>query len=41
MPHSWQRELAEMARQLDVKKLELYRFVLGEFLGKVKRKKLE
>ena len=41
VPHSWQRELAEMARQLDVKKLELYRYVLGEFLGKVKRKKLE
>ena len=41
VPHSWQRELAELARQLDVKKLELYRFVLGEFLGKVKRKKPE
>ena len=39
VPHTWQRELEEIARQLDVKKLELYRYILGEFLGKVKRKK--
>ncbi len=39
VPHRWQKEFAEMARKLDVKKLELYRFILGEFLGKVKRKK--
>ena len=38
VPHGWQKELEEMSRQLDVKKLELYRFILGEFLGKVKRK---
>ncbi|HUV53523.1 MAG TPA: hypothetical protein VMW64_10695 [Dehalococcoidia bacterium] len=38
VPHSWQKELAEMARKMDVKKLELYRFILGEFLGKVQRK---
>lgn len=37
VPHQWQHELEEIARQLDVKKLELYRYVLGEFLGKVKR----
>lgn len=38
VPHQWQKELEEVARQLDVKKLELYRYILGEFLGKVKRK---
>jgi hypothetical protein len=39
VPHPWQKELEDIARQLNVKKLELYRFILGEFLGKVKRKK--
>ena len=39
VPHTWQKEFAEMARKLDVKKLELYRFILGEYLGKVKREK--
>lgn len=39
VPHLWQKELEETARHLNVKKLELYRFILGEFLGKVKRKK--
>ena len=39
VPHTWQKELEEVARTLDVKKLELYRFILGEFLGKVKRKR--
>lgn len=39
VPHRWQKELEEIARELDVKKLELYRFILGEFLGKVHRKK--
>ncbi len=38
VPHRWQKELEAIARNLDVKKLELYRFILGEFLGKVKRK---
>lgn len=38
VPHEWQDELEDMARQLDVKKLELYRFIIGEFLGKVERK---
>ena len=37
VPHPWQKELEEMARKLNVKKLELYRFIIGEFLGKVKR----
>lgn len=40
VPHHWQDELEEVARLLKVKKLELYRFVIGEFLGKVKLKKL-
>jgi signal recognition particle subunit SEC65 len=39
VPHPWQKELEEIARELDVKKLELYRFILGEFLGKVRREK--
>ena len=39
VPHKWQKELDTMARELGVKKLELYRFILGEFLGKVRRKK--
>jgi hypothetical protein len=39
VPHQWQKELDDIARELNVKKLELYRFILGEFLGKVRRKK--
>ena len=39
VPHPWQKQLEKIARELDVKKLELYRFIIGEFLGKVKRKK--
>jgi hypothetical protein len=39
VPNGWQDELEDVARKLDVKKLELYRFIFGEFLGKVKRKK--
>lgn len=38
VPHQWQTELEETARELNVKKLELYRYIIGEFLGKVKRK---
>ncbi len=38
VPFHWQKELEDVARQLNVKKLELYRFIIGEFLGKVKRK---
>ena len=39
VPHHWQAEFDELARKLNVKKLELYRFILGEFLGKVQRRK--
>ena len=39
VPHQWQKELKEITRELNVKKLELYRFIIGEFLGKVERKK--
>ena len=35
VPHLWQKELEEIARGLDVKKLELYRFIIGKFLNKV------
>jgi len=38
VPHQWQTELADIAQNLNVKKLELYRFILGEFLSKVRRK---
>lgn len=38
VPHRWQDELEEIALKLKVKKLELYRFIIGEFLGKVQRK---
>jgi len=38
VPYTWQKELDNMARDLDVKKLELYRYILGEFLGKVERR---
>lgn len=38
VPYQWQKELEGIARELNVKKLELYRFILGEFLGKVRRK---
>jgi hypothetical protein len=37
VPYKWQKELEEIARHLNVKKLELYRFIIGEFIGKVKR----
>ena len=36
VPHEWQNELEEIARELNVKKLELYRFIYGQFLGKVR-----
>lgn len=39
VPHEWQLELEEIARELNVKKLELYRFIYGDFLGKVRDKK--
>ena len=37
VPYAWQTELEEIARGLRVKKLELYRFILGQFLGKLKQ----
>jgi hypothetical protein len=37
VPYGWQTELEEISRQLRVKKLELYRFIIGEFLGKLKQ----
>ena len=39
VPYQWQEELEEISRQQHVKKMELYRFIFGEFLGKVRRKK--
>jgi hypothetical protein len=39
LPEAWKRELEDMAYRLRVGKLELYRFIFGEFLKKVKRKK--
>ena len=38
VPPDWQKELDDIARDLNVKKLELYRYILGDFLGKVNRK---
>jgi len=38
VPPAWQKEFDDLAYALDVKKPELYRFILGEFLGKVSRK---
>ena len=38
VPPAWQKELDNLAHALGIRKLELYRFILGEFLGKVKRK---
>jgi hypothetical protein len=37
LPEDWKRELEDMAHDLHIGKLELYRFIYGEFLGKVKR----
>lgn len=37
VPHHWRAELEQAAREMNVKKLELYRFIIGEFLGKVRR----
>ena len=38
VPQAWQQELGEIAQALRVEKLQLYRFILGEFLGKVRHK---
>lgn len=37
VPHEWQQELDDLARKLNVKKLELYRYIIGDFLGKVEQ----
>ena len=37
VPHQWQGELDDLARTLRVKKLELYRYIIGDFLGKTQR----
>lgn len=37
VPYQWQDELEALATQLKVKKLELYRYIIAEFLGKVSR----
>lgn len=34
VPYQWQDELDELARTLKVRKLELYRYIIGQFLGK-------
>jgi len=39
VPHQWQSELEAIARELNVKKLELYRFIVGQFLGKVRHQR--
>ena len=39
VPYEWQEELEQIALELRVKKLELYRYIYGVFLGKVKPKK--
>lgn len=38
IPPDWQDQLDQIANQLKIGKLELYRFIIAEFLGKVKRK---
>ena len=38
VPKGWQDELGEIASALRVERLQLYRFILGEFLGKVNRR---
>lgn len=38
VPHEWRVELEKISHDLNVKKMELYRYIYGEFLGKVKQK---
>ena len=35
VPADWQKELEDLAHRLDVGKLELYRYIIGTFLGKI------
>lgn len=37
VPFHWQDELEQIANDLNVKKLELYRYIIGDFLGKTPR----
>jgi hypothetical protein len=37
VPPQWQEELDGLAQHLNVKKLELYRYIIGAFLGKTER----
>ena len=39
IPYQWHTELEEITQHLNVKKIELYRFIYAEFLGKIRRKK--
>ena len=39
VPYEWQEELEQIALELRVKKLELYRYIYGVFLGKVQPEK--
>lgn len=39
VPHEWQVEIEEIASELNVKKLELYRFIYGQFLEIYRKKK--
>ncbi len=39
LPAQWMEDMKDIAYRTGVKKLELYRFIIGEFLGKVKRSK--
>jgi len=39
IPHQWHTELTKITQHLNVKKIELYRFIYAEFLGKAQRKK--
>ncbi len=35
VPYQWLEELEQIAQQVGVKKLELYRYIIGTFLGKL------
>ena len=39
VPHEWQVEIEDIASELNVKKLELYRFIYGQFLEIYRKKK--
>ena len=37
VPKPWKTELEDMARKINVNRTELYRYIIGEYLGKVER----